>query len=120
MTPSAIQRLREAIVAERGNGAATYVAGDTRRDTDTDAAIAAVERELAAKDAEITRLRADQPRIPNAARLTTIANIIDRECDKFTFHWPTKRTETWRSEAAFLRALAGQTGTEPPQPAEGA
>ena len=42
----AVRRLREAIVAERGNGAATYVAGDTRRDTDTDAAIAAVEQEL--------------------------------------------------------------------------
>jgi len=72
------------------------------------------------RDAEIARLKQDQPRIPNAARLTTIANMIDRECDKFTFHWPTKRTETWRSEAAFLRALAGQIGTEPPQPAEGA
>ena len=89
----------------------------------TDFAIIHARRLIAAvreRDAEIARLKQDQPRIPNAARLTTIANMIDRECDKFTFHWPTKRTETWRSEAAFLRALAGQIGTEPPQPAEGA
>jgi len=52
MTPTVIQRLRAAIHNERIRPATNYsLPGET------DAAIAAVEQELAAKDAEIAELR---------------------------------------------------------------
>ena len=57
MTPTVIQRLREALRLERQRGAFPGLSAKVRVEGETDDAIAAIEQELAAKDAEIAELR---------------------------------------------------------------
>ena len=76
MTPTVIQRLREALRLERQRGAFPGLSAKVRVEGETDDAIAAVEQELAAKDAEIAELR-KRPRLDEV--LSYLPSVFARE-----------------------------------------
>jgi len=105
VTPTVIQRLREAIRAERDDRARVSVVPQLARENRTDDTITAVERELAVKDAEIAELR-------KRPTLEEVEEAVDAVCAKWERHDMGKTIELL---AVIRKLYAEKARAEAPQ-----